>query len=188
MHHKIPTSDNLAARGMHLNQICPCATLIRRTLTTFSPNVLLPREFFTTLGHGSTFTMPYLLILKTMRHGSLQVLLRGWRLTKECPLVFFYIAGGIFGKNGTGWSLTQYKGMSCRSHYQQRRRSSCIIKPSVEFPISFKCLCFFDAYAFSGLCMSCLSAGRSILYLGGSRSGAFARCLRFNPGSGRLQG
>jgi hypothetical protein len=23
MHHKIPTSDNLAARGMHLNQICP---------------------------------------------------------------------------------------------------------------------------------------------------------------------
>jgi hypothetical protein len=47
---------------------------------------------------------------------------------------------------------------------------------------------FFHAYAFSGLCMSCLSAGHSILYLGGSRSGAFARCLRFSPGSGRLQG
>jgi hypothetical protein len=133
--------------------------------------------------------MPHLLILMTMRHASLHVLLQGWRLTKECPLVFFYIAGGIFGKSETGGSLTQYKGMSFRSRYQQRRRSSCIVKLSVEFPISFKCLCFFfHAYAFSALCMSCLSAGRLILYLGGSRSWAFARCLRFSPGSRRLQG
>jgi hypothetical protein len=110
--------------------------------------VLLPREFFTTSGHGSTFTMPHLLILMTMRHASLHVLLQGWRLTKECPLVFFYIAGGIFGKSETGGSLTQYKGMSCRSRYQQRRRSSCIVKLSVEFPISFKCLCFFSCLCF----------------------------------------
>jgi hypothetical protein len=100
MHHKISTAKNLAARGMHHNQLCSLCSASPEDMHHLLLECAFTKEVLRYIWSWFNLNGTHLKHPKTMLLRLIWVLLQQVHREEEKSLEFPYIVGGTFGRKG----------------------------------------------------------------------------------------